>query len=261
MNNQALNTQKIIVDAPSELHRKFKTLATSDGSSIKKIIVSLMENYVENGLPQKGDENGNPGAEVSLLDKRINELLEAKLSGLVKAEDGKVDGAKPDGAVDPEDKIFITKPMKDPEIKVHRTKERATTETPHVAQENGKDALPLVDEDKVATAEKRGFFNWFLDGGNPVQVQVAKEKLVAVEDGLIARNGVVAREIIIGKKILIDEKAQALVRAKKVLSGFKFPHDLDDEYYDAFALVEASQREKKEADVGEEKEVEAGEES
>lgn len=42
--------KKIIVEAPSELHRKFKAQAYSEGRTIKEIILELLEIYV-------GDDN------------------------------------------------------------------------------------------------------------------------------------------------------------------------------------------------------------
>jgi len=193
MNHQAINTQKIIVDAPSELHRKFKTLAVHEGSSIKKVIVSLMEAFVENGgLPLQGSENGNPGLEPDPLEKKINELLEVKLSGSeVKTKDGvsplkeysvepvvnpetdKIDGVE----VDPEDKIFRTK---DPGEKLASVDEVVRGER-DVKAENGLIATgkkvslseKIVAQRRIvgkmiilAEQAKRGYFAWFQDGGD-----------------------------------------------------------------------------------------------
>jgi len=196
MKTETFGSQKIIVDAPSELHRKFKTLVVNDGSTIKGVIVSLMEGYVENGgLPAKGSENGSPGIEVDSLDQKINDLLEAKLSGLgVKAKDGlsplKEYSVEP--VINPEtDEIDETE---DPEDKVYRTKpggkNLAVVEESIVAERGVKAENGLIATGKkVSLAEKvvvhkrisgkmitliekakRGYFDWALDGGYYTEV-------------------------------------------------------------------------------------------
>jgi len=82
--------------------------------------------------------------------------------------------------------------------------------------------------------------------GKDIEVLVLKEKVAVAKDGLVAKDGVMAKEIIVAEEIVLAEKAKILVRAKKKISGLKFPFDFDDDFYEAWALVEADEKRKKE---------------
>jgi len=195
MKTETLGSQKIIVDAPSELHRKFKTLVVHEGSTIKGAIVSLMKTYVEHGgLPPEGSENGNPGIEVDSLDQKINDLLEAKLSSLgVKAKDGlpplkeysvepvaHPEAGKIDGNEDPDDKVYRTKPMDQKPAENLAVVEESVVAERAVEAENGLIATgkKVTLAERVASHKRisgkmillaeqadRNFFDWAVDGG------------------------------------------------------------------------------------------------
>jgi len=204
MNNiQDTGVKRINFEIPSELHRKLKAKFSSEGRTFKGVLLPFMAACVErDGIPQLVSANGNPGAEPDPLEKKINELLEVKLSGsevktkdglsplkeysvepVVHPEAGEIDGAE----VDPEDKTYR---LEDPEDKVYRTKpdgksiasvDEIVRGERDVKAENGLIATgkkvslseKVVAQRRIigkmiilAEQAKRGYFDWFRDGGS-----------------------------------------------------------------------------------------------
>jgi hypothetical protein len=168
---------RVNVDVDRSLHRKFKSKLSSQGETLNSAFLSFMEGFVAGDeLPSVIPEDRNPGAEISLLDKRVNELLEMKLSSLgVKAEADFL-GKKVEVVKDPEDKIYHTKkPVEKP--------------VPPLQEYSVEPVVPpeaLVD-------------------GKDVKLQEVKEKISVVEDGMIIENGIVAKRILMGKRLTIAE--------------------------------------------------------
>ena len=169
--------KRINFNIPRDLHNRLKAKVSTEDKTLKEVLLPFMEAYLNDEKPGAGVQvNGNPGAEVSLLDKKINELLEAKLSGLIEADVNGVDGNE-----DPEEKIYKTKPMKEYSVE------------PLAVQAN---RLP---GDQLASVEE----------------SVEAERVVEAENGLIATGKkvslaekVVVQRRIIGKMIILAEKAK-----------------------------------------------------
>jgi len=47
MNSMETGMKRIIVEAPSELHRKFKLATYSQGTNMRKVILNFVDRYVE----------------------------------------------------------------------------------------------------------------------------------------------------------------------------------------------------------------------
>lgn len=200
MNKQIeTGVKRINFDIPTDLHRQLKAKFSSEGKTFKSVLLPVMEACLRGDETlQIASENGNPGAEVSLLDKKINELLEAKLSNLIEADVDKIDGAKVDGD-DPEDRIYRTKRM-----------DKEPTENPGGKFLRG--GVPPLKEysvEPVIPVEKPG------EKAVSVEESVEAERVVEAANGLIATGKkvslaekVVLQRRIIGKMIILAEQAK-----------------------------------------------------
>jgi len=178
-NTQDVGVKRINFEIPSELHRKLKAKFSSEGRSFKGVLLPFMEACLEgDGIPLVIRENGSPVAELTPSDKRINELLEAKLSSM----GGKVkDNIPPleEHTVEPVVSPGRSVDGKAVDEKLALVEESVVAERA-VEAENGLIAMGK----KVAFGEKvevqrrivgkmillaeqarRNFFDWFIDGG------------------------------------------------------------------------------------------------
>lgn len=173
---------RVNFDVDRSLHRKFKAKMVSQGETLNSAFLSFMERFVEGDEPSPViQEDKNPGAEITLLDKRINELLEVKLSGMGDKVGAEVDG----NSKDPEDTVYKTKPF------VVKKSDEKPPEKP-------------VSSLEVHTVEPVVSPEALVDGKDP-KLQTVKEKIAVVENGMVIENGIVAKRILMGKRLTIAE--------------------------------------------------------
>ena len=82
MNNAEIGLKRLTVEAPLELHRKFKTIVSGQGVSIKDVILSLIESYVRKSEAIEGDKKktSNPGNQMKELEALVDGIVEARMA-------------------------------------------------------------------------------------------------------------------------------------------------------------------------------------
>lgn len=205
MNNLEGGFKKLVADIPHGLHEEFRQKVFRMGSSIKEVLVEFVEKFVEANCEEEEIKKKTSNPEDKL--KSVEELV------------GEILEARKAQAVVIANEVEKTeKAEKSKGLKVH------TVEIP-VAE---KPIEKLVEKDNPEPVIEK-----------PIEKPIVKERVVVAEDGIVAE------KIVAGKKVVVVEREEALLKAKKIVNRFRFPHEFNDEFHEALALVKADEKEKR----------------
>jgi len=207
---QDIGVKRINFEIPSGLHRKLKAKFSSENRTFKGVLLPFLAACLEgDGIPRVVSENGSPGAEVDSLDMRINKLLEAKLSGLgVKVKDQlpPLEEHSVEPVVPPLEEHNVEPVEKLAQVEESVVAERAVEAKNGLIATGKKVTLAekVVAQRRIvgkmiilAEQAKRGYFDWFTDGGSYTVVTAEERDAELAErkkDGLAEEKEVVEDE-------------------------------------------------------------------